>query len=199
MQQVFAWLTTYGYPALFGLLMFGIVGLPVPDETLLTFCGYLIYTGRLHFGPAFAAGFLGSTCGITLSYLIGLRFARLVFTRYGKYIGLTPVRVITIERQFLSYGAGLLTVGYFMPGVRHFTAIVAGMSGLRWRRFAIFAYTGAALWIATFLTLGYFVGERWEHTTEVVHRYMLIALGVACIAALVFWLFRRGSGVAKSS
>ena len=76
MQQVFAWLTTYGYPALFSILMFGIVGLPVPDETLLTFCGYLIYTGRLHFGPAFAAGFLGSTCGITLSYLIGLRFLR---------------------------------------------------------------------------------------------------------------------------
>jgi membrane protein DedA with SNARE-associated domain len=46
-QQVLAWLTQYGYLALFSLLVLGIVGLPVPDETLLTFTGYLIYEWHL--------------------------------------------------------------------------------------------------------------------------------------------------------
>ena len=41
MEAVFGWVATYGYGALFGLLIFGIVGLPIPDETLLVFCGYL--------------------------------------------------------------------------------------------------------------------------------------------------------------
>lgn len=47
-EAVFSWITQHGYPAIFGLLVLGIIGLPVPDETLLTFVGYLIYTNRDH-------------------------------------------------------------------------------------------------------------------------------------------------------
>jgi membrane protein DedA with SNARE-associated domain len=198
MQTVFAWITQYGYPALFSLLVLGLVGLPVPDETLLTFCGYLIYTHRLHFGFTYLAGVTGSLCGITISYWLGLRFGRLVLMRFGKYIHLTPERVTKVEQQFERFGPGLLTIGYFIPGVRHFTAVVAGMSGLRWRRFALFAYPGAALWIGTFLTLGYVVGERWEHTTAVVHRYLLMATGVAAVILLVVWLLRYNRKVSPT-
>ena len=42
MDVIFTWIVQYGYLVLFGLLMFGIVGLPISDETLLTFAGYLI-------------------------------------------------------------------------------------------------------------------------------------------------------------
>ena len=63
MHMLFPWVSHYGYAALFGLLMVGIVGLPVPDETLLTFSGYLISKGKFHPALAFAAGFGGSGCG----------------------------------------------------------------------------------------------------------------------------------------
>jgi membrane protein DedA with SNARE-associated domain len=43
MSTIVYWIAHYGYLALFGLLMLGIVGLPVPDETLLTFAGYLVF------------------------------------------------------------------------------------------------------------------------------------------------------------
>lgn len=191
MQTILLWLAQYGYPALFSLLMLGIIGLPIPDETLLTFCGYLIYTGRLHFGFSFLAGFCGSVSGITTSYLLGARFGRLVFTRTGKYVRITPTRILEVERMFARFGPVLLTAGYFIPGVRHFTAVFAGMSGLRWPKFAIFAYTGAALWVLTFLSLGYFLGEGWQHTSELVHRYTLIATGAIAIFLAVFWLVRR--------
>src|SRR5271154_124267 len=48
MDAVFGWVATYGYGALFGLLIFGVVGLPIPDETLLVFCGYLISKGKMN-------------------------------------------------------------------------------------------------------------------------------------------------------
>ncbi len=57
-HQVLEWITQYGYLAIFCLLMFGIVGLPVPDETLLTFSGYLIYKGSFALPLAFARGIL---------------------------------------------------------------------------------------------------------------------------------------------
>jgi len=54
-------------------LILGIVGLPVPDETLLVFCGYLISTGKLGMTETYFAALAGSCCGITVSYFIGGR------------------------------------------------------------------------------------------------------------------------------
>ena len=51
--------------------MMGIVGLPIPDETLLTFSGYLIYKHSFVLPLAFAAAFAGSACGISISYWLG--------------------------------------------------------------------------------------------------------------------------------
>jgi len=193
MHSILAWLAHYGYPGLFFLLMLGIVGLPIPDETLLVFCGYLIYKGRLSPLPAFASGFAGGMCGITLSYILGLKFGREVIFRYGKYVRITPKHVEDVTRWFYRFGLWLLSAGYFIPGVRHYTALVAGMSGLNVRRFATYAYPGAAVWVATFLTLGYTFGDGWEHTSEQVHRYSLIATGVAAAIALLVWFGRKFS------
>src|SRR5262245_41120306 len=85
-QQVIAWITQYGYVAIFLLLVLGIVGLPVPDETLLTFTGYLIYKGALAPVPAFLAAFLGSSSGITISYVLGRTFGVRLIERYGRYL-----------------------------------------------------------------------------------------------------------------
>jgi membrane protein DedA with SNARE-associated domain len=65
------------------------------------------------------------------------------------------------------------------------------MAGLRFRTFALFAYPGAAIWVALFLTLGYAFGERWEHTSELVHRYTLIVTAVGAALAAVVWVVRR--------
>src|SRR5260370_16420295 len=81
-QQVLAWIAQYGYLAIFSLLVLGIVGLPVPDETLLTFSGYLVYQGHLSLPLAFLSAFAGSACGITLSYILGRTFGLKLIHRY---------------------------------------------------------------------------------------------------------------------
>lgn len=191
MESVFGWLAQYGYAGLFLLLMLGIVGLPIPDETLLVFCGYLIWRGRLHFGLTFLFGFLGSGCGISLSYFIGRKFGKAAVDRYGKYIRLTPERASRVTALFHRIGAWVLMIGYFVPGLRHFTALIGGMSHLTYWRFACFAYSGAAIWVTTFLVLGYFVGEGWEHASVVAHRYLLIGSAVCCAVGLIVWQIRK--------
>ena len=184
-KAVFSWITQYGYAGLFVLLMLGIVGLPVPDETLLMFCGYLIWKGRLQTTGAWLAAFAGSLSGITLSYLLGRHFGVRVLDRYGRYLGASPVRLARVYRWFNSLGLWLLSVGYFIPGVRHFTALVAGLSDVRFPKFALYAYAGAAIWVTVFLTAGYLVGESWHRTSESIHRYALLTtvLAIALIAA----------------
>src|SRR5262249_5152809 len=61
----------YGYAAIFALVMLGIVGPLDPDEKILGFFGILARQGRLDFLAGLAAGYAGSLCGITMSYVIG--------------------------------------------------------------------------------------------------------------------------------
>jgi membrane protein DedA with SNARE-associated domain len=157
---------------------------------LLVFCGYLIYRGQLNFFGAFISGFAGSLCGITLSYYLGLRFGRTVVDRYGRYLRIKPNDVDKVSHWFKRIGYWLLTIGYFIPGIRHFTALVAGMSRLSFRTFACFAYPGAAIWVALFLTLGHVFGERWESTSKEVHRYTIVVTLLLAVLAAIVWSVR---------
>jgi membrane protein DedA with SNARE-associated domain len=199
-QNILAWISQYGYGAVFALLAFGIVGLPVPDETLLTFTGYLIYKGHLSPPLAFASALGGSASGITISYTLGRAFGMALLHRFGKYLHLTPERIERAHRWFERIGHWALTFGYFIPGVRHLTAYAAGISRLSPHQFAIFAYLGSILWVSSFLSLGYFLGERWQAVEKNVDRYLLgvtIALAILLMAYFVWHRWgRRGKRAA---
>ena len=190
-HYVLAWISQYGYPAIFFLLMLGIVGLPVPDETLLTFTGYLIFAGHLKLVPAFITVLGGTICGITLSYVLGRTFGLALIHRFGKYIHLTEERLARAHRFFERVGHWSLTFGYFVPGVRHLTAYAAGVSYTAPHIFALYAYLGALLWACTFLALGYFLGDRWQVVSGRIHRDLVVAASVAGAAIVLYLLWRR--------
>ena len=184
-------MAVYGAPALFVLLMLGIVGLPVPDETLLVFCGFLIFKGTMHPATTWIFAWLGSACGITLSYTIGRTLGMTAVTRYGKYLHITEEKVNRMHVFFEGSGHWTLTFGYFIAGVRHFTAIVAGMSKLELPIFALFAWGGAALWVSTFLALGYLLGDKWEAAAEHAHQILSYVAAGAIIGALAYYTYWR--------
>ncbi len=191
MDLITEWISQYGYFGLFGLLMLGIVGLPVPDETLLTFSGYLIFKGRLIFPLTFLAAILGSSCGISLSYWLGRSLGLYLVHRYGKYAFITPERLEAAHGWFLRRGKWSLPIGYFVPGVRHLTAYVAGASRLEPRTFALFAYSGAIVWSTTFILLGYFLGEQWEFVLDKVEANLLVGSIILAVAIIALWVLKK--------
>ncbi len=199
-QHVFAWIAQYGYLAVFFLLTLGVVGLPVPDETLLTFTGYLIYKGHLSPPLAVASAIGGSASGITISYALGRAFGIALLHRFGKFLHITPDRLERSHQWFARIGHWALTFGYFIPGVRHLTAYAAGISGLEFPRFAAFAYLGTVLWVSSFVSLGYFLGERWQVVQRNIERYLgyvAVAFAVLLVGYLVWrgWRKRRANGL----
>ena len=199
MDAVFNWITTYGYGAIFLLLMLGIVGLPIPDETILVFCGYLISKGTLRPLPAWICAVAGSWCGISLSYTIGRTLGLGVVHKYGRYLHLNDERLERVHKWFDRVGHWALLFGYYIAGVRHFSAIVAGTSKLAFPSFVAYAWTGGVLWVTTFLTLGYYLGENWKQIAEVIHQYLLyFSIAVVAIAACYYFVRRRRQDVAKN-
>jgi membrane protein DedA with SNARE-associated domain len=203
MDRIFAWISAYGYGAIFVLLLLGIVGLPIPDETILVFCGYLIYKGALQAVPACLTAIAGSWCGISLSYSIGRGLGAAAVTRYGKRLHLTEDRLDRVHRWFNRTGHWALVLGYFIAGVRHITAIVAGMSQLEFPIFAAYAWSGGALWVLAFILLGYLFGDQWQSIAETVHRDLLYVLALVALGALIFgfiqWRKRRQSPPARGA
>ncbi len=194
-SAVLQWVATYGYFAIFALLVLGIVGLPVPDEFLLTGCGYLIYRGDLHPVPTFASALAGSISGITCSYIIGRTLGwKFLHSRAGRLLHIPDRQIQRVHDWFNRIGHWALMIGYFVPGVRHFTAIVAGTSKLEYHGFAAFAYGGALLWVSTFLFLGYHFGSRWEEMLRATEHHLKqgsAVAGVLIVAYLVLAYVRR--------
>jgi membrane protein DedA with SNARE-associated domain len=181
----------FGYAGIVLLLALGIVGAPVPDETLLAFSGYLVCRSELSLLPTLASGFLGTALGITLSYVIGRTLGHHLLERYGSYVHLTPERLRRAHAWFERLGKWTLPVGYFVPGLRHLVAYAAGATRLELWQFAVFAYSGGLAWSSIFILLGDSVCERWPEIATRVHQHVALGAGLVLVVATAFLVLRR--------
>jgi membrane protein DedA with SNARE-associated domain len=185
------WICQYGYLGIFFLLMLGIIGLPIPDEVLMTFAGYLVFKGQLALAPTIASAFLGSICGVSVSYSIGRTGGSFLVRKYGRWFHVTPEKIGRVHEWLEHAGKWGLLIGYFIPGVRHLSALVAGTSRLGYPLFAAYAYTGGLFWSSTFILAGFFLGKEWIKISASIHRWMLIAVTVGACLLLVYYLLQR--------
>jgi len=187
------YLTQYGYIALFVLLALGILGIPVPDETLIATFGGMIAQGHFHFAGALTVTFLGSMTGMMISYTLGRKLGKPLLDRYGKWIRMTPTRLQSTEAWFKRYGSWSIVLGYFVPGLRHLSSYMAGITKVPFGRYLLYAASGALLFCTTFLLIGHAVGYHWNEIAVMMERSTLrigifiIALIVLASVGIVWW------------
>jgi membrane protein DedA with SNARE-associated domain len=183
-------ISEHGYGALCILLTLGIVGLPIPDEALLMFAGYLVFRGQFEFVPALSAAWAGSVLGITISYVVGRTVGTKGIPKLSHFLHWRPDHIERAEQWVRRWGSYIIVLAYFLPGIRHVGALILGSTAVAFGRFARFAYAGALIWAGTFISLGYMLGEEWSHLSRLVHRSVAaIALAAALVAigAIVVW------------
>ncbi|MGE0826191.1 MAG: DedA family protein [Candidatus Binatia bacterium] len=189
-EALLGWVIAYGYVGIFVLLMLGIIGIPIPDEGVLTLAGYLCCKGDLLLIPTIAAAFLGSACGVTVSYALGWTVGNSLVSKYGHFVHITPQQVDQAHRWFTRVGRWGLLFGYFLPGVRHLTAFAAGAAKLERSVFAPFTYTGGFVWSVTFVSVGYVVGKEWTHVAPRLYSVLVLSSGGVVICFLLYVLAR---------
>ncbi|MBL0388528.1 DedA family protein [Tumebacillus sp. ITR2] len=189
-DAVLDFVTNYGYYGLFISLVLGIVGLPIPDEILMTYCGYLVSQSVLNYWITLLTALAGSVSGISISYLMGRRFGSPLVEKYGRRLGVTEARLGTVNSWYARFGKIVLMVGYFIPGIRHVTAFAAGLSRMSYPPFALFAYLGAFIWTFTFITLGKTLGVHWTKVSEMTHNFVLWVVVLAVVGGVIYVLYR---------
>lgn len=189
MHAILLFITHYSYIGIFIALSLGIVGLPVPDESLIAFTGFLSFQGKLSIPISLLVIIAGTVLGITVSYFLGKLSVRYVSHKYSNKMSINADHLQTIRVFYDKYGRFALLIGYFIPGIRHLSAFFAGINNMPYRQFAIFAYTGALLWTTIFFALGYWLGHEWHYITYFSNRIFVPAIiFVSLILFLITYL-----------
>ena len=187
-------LNHYGYLAVFFLVMIEDFGVPVPGETILIAAAVYAGAGRLNVIAVGVIGFVAAVIGDNIGFAIGHYGGRALVLRWGRYVRLTGERLDKAEIFFQRHGAWIITVARFIEVLRQANGIVAGTTGLRWRRFLAFNALGAALWVGTWVSLGYLAGSHIDAIYPDITRYsyyLLIALAVVLAAYIARRILRR--------
>jgi membrane protein DedA with SNARE-associated domain len=188
-------LQNYGYWAIGLLVLVEDFGIPVPGETILIAGAIYAGAGRLNIVAVGVVAFIAAILGDNIGFAIGHFGGRALALRWGKYVFLTEERLNRAEHFFERHGGKIITVARFIEGLRQANGIIAGIGGMNWRRFLAFNALGAALWVGTWVSVGYLAGN---YITTIYHYitqysyYLLIAV-VVLLVAYISWRLRERS------
>lgn len=142
-----------------------LIGFVFPGDSLLFTAGYLVQMGVLHLGSLpfnihifvallFIAAVLGDSVGYTFGHKVGRKLFEKENSRFFK-----KKYLVEAEKFYEKHGVLTIILARFVPIIRTFAPIVAGMSKMHYRTFLAFNLIGGALWTASFTYLGYFAGK----------------------------------------
>lgn len=173
-----------GYLGLFLWLWFGIFLIPVPNEVLLMTVGLASSMNALNPLLAFIVTYFGIVTAFTTTYLIG----RVVGRRLLRFLEKRKRFANTIEssmKMMEKYHAFSLSLSCFVPGARNLVPLLYGFSRLPFRTFALFAYSGALVWVLIVFVLGYLFGDKIDTIMKYNKEMWLIALIIAAVAGFI--------------
>jgi membrane-associated protein len=171
----------------------------LPGDTLLFAIGLFIATDRVDIIPghhsidlaaALAVFALFAFLGNVAGYEIGRRIGPPLYERNGrilkrKYFDQT-------EDFFEKHGSKALVLGRFVPFVRTFITVVAGVTHMDRRRFFLWSAVGAVLWVASILLLGFTLGQAFPGLGENIDKALLVILAFTVIpVGYEWWRHRR--------
>ncbi|TFW26575.1 hypothetical protein E4L96_04145 [Massilia arenosa] len=187
----------YVYAVLF-FIIFAETGLVVlfffPGDTLLFIAGAFCASGEMHYLLLMALLIVAAVVGNTVNYWIGKAIGQRVFTHDYRWINKDALR--KTHDFFEKHGGKTIILARFVPVVRTFAPFVAGVSEMTQTRFQFFNVVGAASWVISLVTAGFFFGNIpvvRDHLTAIV--LFGVAVAVVPLALGALWKFaRRVSG-----
>jgi membrane protein DedA with SNARE-associated domain len=189
----------YGYWTLVVVLLLENAGIPVPGETTLLFVSFLAWSEReLQLGYIILVGIAACTVGDNLGYAIGYRGGRPLLDRYQRIFHIRARTIARGERLFEHYGSVTIFFARFIFGMRIIAGPLAGVLRMPWKKFLLFNFLGASVWVSVISLVGYFFGSRWDRLIHWMKRFNTAIAVVAVLAlALAWWRRRKRTGASE--
>lgn len=183
----------YGYWAVGAALLLENAGVPLPGETILLLASFLAYSEHdLRLPWLIVVATLAATLGDNLGFALGHYGGRPLLARYQSFFRIQDKTLAQGERLFARYGAVTIFFARFIFGMRIIAGPMAGVLRMHWRKFALFNFLGAALWVSAICGAGYLFGQHWGRLERDLKRFDgIVAIVVVAVAAFLWWRGRR--------
>ena len=196
-QHLHAFFAAFGYWAVVLTLLGENAGLPLPGETVLLYASFLAYSEhRLHIAWIIVFGVCACTLGDNVGYWIGHRGGRPLLKRHQRWFHVSEETLRRGERLFERHGAAAIFWARFIFGMRIIAGPLAGVLEMPWRRFLLFNFLGAVVWVSAVATVGFVFGSQFERVLEVFSETNYVVLTLVVIMAIAaYFHFRRKRAV----
>jgi membrane protein DedA with SNARE-associated domain len=192
------WIASYGYVAVFVLMVAESACIPVPSELIMTFAGALaagaVPGTALNIVGVILAGVAGNVVGSYIAWAVGRYGGQPALRRWGRRLHVREHDLDRASRWFDRYGPRAVLVGRLLPVVRTFISLPAGIAGMNPARFGIYTTIGCIPWTAALAYAGYAVGAHWQTVVDGFKGPTYAVAGVVAIAlAIAVWRHVRRS------
>jgi membrane-associated protein len=189
-----------GYPGL-TLIVFAETGALVfflPGDSLLFMAGLYAGKGDLNIFLLQALLIPAAVLGDAVSYTIGARAGPAIFKRPESRL-FKPQHLKAAHEFYERHGGKAIILARFMPLVRTFVPVVAGVAQMPYRRFASFNIIGGAAWVMSMTVAGYFLGQ-FEFVKKRIELIVVGIIFVSVLPAVIAWAKQRfGSAEPKKA
>lgn len=180
----------YGYIAVFVGVMLTNAGVPMAGELTLLVAGSILATGHLDFAATLLVGAGAALLNDSLWYAIGRMGSVRLIGLYCKVSFGSTACVAKTADTLTRFGPRSLILARFIPGFRTFAAPMAGMSGLGYGRFTLFASIGALLWAGVVVSAGWWFAHRLASLVGQIDNVQLAVLWLGSGGLLLFVLMK---------
>jgi membrane protein DedA with SNARE-associated domain len=192
-EMIRAALVQYGYWAVAVVLLLENAGIPVPGETVLLLAGFLAYSEHaLRLPGIIVIGTVAATIGDNLGYALGHRGGRPLLERYQRIFRISDATLLRGDELFARYGPVTVFFARFVFGLRIIAGPMAGVLRMPWKKFLLFNFFGAALWVTVIAVAGYLFGRHWQLLVRDLGRFnLIVAVAAVLLIAFLWWRNRQ--------
>lgn len=176
-------LPAIGYLGIFAIvfaesgLLFGFF---FPGDSLLFTAGFLASQGVFNIAVLCFICFLGAVLGDSVGYAFGHKVGRRLFRKKESF-WFHPDHILKAERFYEKYGKKTIILARFMPAIRTFAPIVAGIGSMKYSTFLTYNIIGGVLWAICLPLLGFYMGS----VIPDVDKYLLPIIGAIVILSVL--------------
>lgn len=196
---IFSLIDHFGYLAVMLLIAIENIFPPIPSEVILSFGGFMTTHTKMNIFGLIVASTIGALIGALVLYWIGTflneqRLESLFNHSFFKKLGFKKDDVKKSIAWFDKHGVKAIFFGRCIPVVRSLISIPAGIAKVALPKFIILTALGSLLWNTVLISLGAYMGSKWETIVLIFEEYSLVVvilLIIACIYFGVRWYKKR--------
>ena len=161
-----------------------LVGCFLPGDSLLITAGLLAGAGKLDIWWLNILVITAAIVGDSTGYAIGVRLGPRIFTR-EKSLLFNPKHVERTRRFYEKYGPKTIVIARFVPIIRTFAPVLAGVGAMRYRRFVTYNVVGGIGWVASMTGAGYVLGQTVPNISKHIHVLVIVIIILSVIPIAV--------------